>query len=163
MAGETRRRGLGGFHAQVLLEAIEDVAVAQLLGVPHVGVEEAVVLGDVGHEHEQFEDVAFDLELDAGEVLEDRSVAGPQGPGVLDGEVHRFEGDRRVFLAEAADVLVDLAGSDDRSWHMFRLGTLRPRHNVPGSPRRARSARQGVSPAAARITSNGTMRSAGME
>ena len=88
MAGETRRRGLGGFHAQVLLEAIEDVAVAQLLGVPHVGVEEAVVLGDVGHEHEQFEDVAFDLELDAGEVLEDVSIAGTQGPGVCDGEVH---------------------------------------------------------------------------
>ena len=68
--------GLGRLAAELDLQPVEDQPVLDLLRLPHVGVEVPVDLGRVGEHRGQLEDVAVDLELDPGHVVED--VAEPR-------------------------------------------------------------------------------------
>ena len=68
--------GVGGLAAELDLEPVEDQPVLDLLRLPHVGVELPVDLRRVGEHRGELEDVAVDLELDPGHVVED--VAEPR-------------------------------------------------------------------------------------
>ena len=60
--------------AEPHLELVEDLAVPDLLRLPHVGVERPVDRRRVRQHRDQLEDVAVHLELDPGHVVEDVAV-----------------------------------------------------------------------------------------
>ena len=76
-----------------------------LLRLPDVGVEVPVDLGRVGEHRGQLEDVAVDLELDPGHVVEDVAEPRLELARAADGEVDGVELDRRVLLGQPRDVL----------------------------------------------------------
>ena len=105
LGGDGVQVGVGGRAPESHLELVEDLAVPDLLGVPHVGVEVAVHLGRVGQHRRQLEHVAVDLELDPGHVVEHVAEAGVGGRGVPDREVDGGQVDGRVLGPEPVDVL----------------------------------------------------------
>ena len=96
--------GVGGLTAELDLEPVEDQPVLDLLGLPH-GVELPVDLRRVGEHRGELEDVAVDLELDAGHVVEDVAEPRFELAWVAHGEVDRVEADRRVLVGQLRDVL----------------------------------------------------------
>lgn len=102
---DRRQVDLGGRPAELDLELVQDQAVAGLLRLPHLGVEAPVDLRRVGQQRGQLEDVAVDLELDPGHVVEHVAEAVVEGLRPAHRVVDRRQVDRRMLVAEPVDVL----------------------------------------------------------
>jgi len=118
-----------------VLELVEDDAVLDLLPVPDVGVEHPVGLGGVGHDGQQLEHVALDLEFDAGEVVEDAGEPTAHRVGVVHREVDRLQGHGRVLLPHLVDVGEQQRVSDPgRASHAPTLAAVGQKQNDRSGP-----------------------------